>query len=424
MRVWLVTIGEPLPTDGAGDRLHRTGLFAETLAAAGHDVTWWTSTFDHARKRHRADEDRTVPLADNYRIRMMRSRGYGRNVSLGRVLDHRGLARKFARLAPSAPQPEIVVAAMPTPGLSLASAEYGRARGVPVVLDMRDMWPDIFVRVAPAFARPLAGLALGPMKRTLSAACARATAIIGITRPFVEWGLRYAGRPGGDLDRDFPLGYSQRAPSDEAIRQARQFWAGLGLPGAEPGCIACFFGYMGRQFELETVIDAARILHGRGERFTFVLCGTGDNLPALKNRAKGLDSVIFPGWVGYSQIWTLMRMASVGLAPYLPNEDFAASIPNKAIEYFSAGLPVVSSLQGVLQNLLAETHAGVTYENARPEDLASALHSLRDDPNRLHQMSANARALFEERFVAEKVYGEMTGYLENVIAADRADSPA
>ena len=43
MRIWLITVGEPLPTDGA-ERLLRAGILADMLSAKGHDVVFWTST--------------------------------------------------------------------------------------------------------------------------------------------------------------------------------------------------------------------------------------------------------------------------------------------------------------------------------------------------------------------------------------------
>ncbi|GAI08595.1 unnamed protein product, partial [marine sediment metagenome] len=50
MRIWLITIGEPLPSDNNNDRLYRTGILAKLLIQRGHEVVWWTSTFDHVRK--------------------------------------------------------------------------------------------------------------------------------------------------------------------------------------------------------------------------------------------------------------------------------------------------------------------------------------------------------------------------------------
>ena len=39
MRVWLVTIGEPLPIDGTNERLCRTGILANMLVKRGHKVS-------------------------------------------------------------------------------------------------------------------------------------------------------------------------------------------------------------------------------------------------------------------------------------------------------------------------------------------------------------------------------------------------
>ena len=75
MKIWLLTIGEPVPL-GAGvrDRLHRTGAFARYLVSRGHEVTWWTSAFDHFRKQHLAAEDTFLTEPDGLGIRLLRAR--------------------------------------------------------------------------------------------------------------------------------------------------------------------------------------------------------------------------------------------------------------------------------------------------------------------------------------------------------------
>jgi len=51
MRIWLVTIGEPLPIDGSNERLYRMGIIANLLVKKGHKIIWWSSTFNHVRKK-------------------------------------------------------------------------------------------------------------------------------------------------------------------------------------------------------------------------------------------------------------------------------------------------------------------------------------------------------------------------------------
>ena len=54
MRIWLVQRAESTPHDDGGDRrLMRIGILANILRSNGHEVIWWTSSFDHIGKRKR-----------------------------------------------------------------------------------------------------------------------------------------------------------------------------------------------------------------------------------------------------------------------------------------------------------------------------------------------------------------------------------
>jgi glycosyltransferase involved in cell wall biosynthesis len=415
MRVWLVTVGEPLPTDGGGeDRLLRTGLLAQHLVEAGHTVVWWTSAFDHVRKVHRVEADGAVDLGPRYRIWLLRGPGYQKHVSLRRYLEHREVARRFTQRAESEPRPHVILCSLPTIELSMAATRYGRQAGVPVILDIRDLWPEVLLDLLPFWARGPARLAIWPLARAVAQACARATAVVAVSPGYVRWGLALAGRQATALDRDFPHAYSEQVPTDAEVARARAFWTRHGLGGGD-AFICCFFGTFGRQFDLETVLRAARILEKERPSILFVLCGHGDRFERFAALARGRPNVLLPGWVGRAEIWTLMRMAAVGLAPYRCTRNFQEGLPNKPIEYLSAGLPVVSGLRGYLEELLAAGGCGVTYVPGDAADLARRLRELARAPEKLRQMAQRAFALYRERFVAEKVYPLMVRYLEKVV---------
>jgi glycosyltransferase involved in cell wall biosynthesis len=107
-------------------------------------------------------------------------------------------------------------------------------------------------------------------------------------------------------------------------------------------------------------------------------------------------------------------MSQVGLAPYHAEESFTHSLPNKSLEYLSAGLPIVSSLPGALQRLLDANECGLTYANGNPDALESHLRFLISNPESLKRMGANALALFAARFSAEHVYSGMIDYLQKL----------
>ncbi|MDT8903864.1 glycosyltransferase family 4 protein [Anaeroselena agilis] len=419
MRVWLITVGEPLPTDGSCVRLHRAGILADLLHGQGHDVIWWTSTFDHMAKKQRFTSDTVVDLDKRFRMIFLHSCAYASNVSISRILNHIGIARHFSELAPKETKPDVILVSLPTLELSQAAVEYGKRHNVPVVVDVRDLWPDIFVDLFPTAMRPLGRLLLLPYFHMVRSICRQATAIIGITPKIVQWGLDYAGRTATCWDRDFPLAYSGVQPKDEALRSAGKFWGKYGISGSDDQFTVCFFGTMGRQFDLETVIKVGKILEEENAGIRIVLCGTGDNFEKYKQLAGFCKSLIFPGWVGAAEIWTMMRSSHVGLAPYYSTTDFEMSIPNKVIEYLSAGLPIVSSLKGTVAEILSHHGCGVSYKQENPRELANTLADLYRQPKLLETMSKNARRLYEERFAVDDVYGKLVASLEEISSSHK-----
>lgn len=53
MNIWIVEAVKPLPVLGSTYRDLQCGMLAKALVANGHEVVWWSSTFDHMRKMHR-----------------------------------------------------------------------------------------------------------------------------------------------------------------------------------------------------------------------------------------------------------------------------------------------------------------------------------------------------------------------------------
>lgn len=414
MRIWLLKTGEPLPSDGGNVRLMRTGILATMLAQQGHEVVWWASTFDHSLKRHRFHTDKQIEVEPRLTIRLIHSRGYDRNISLDRIVDHREVARGFLEQAKGEEWPDLVLACLPTLDLSSAAVSFARSHGIPCVIDIRDLWPDVFLQLGPRWLQPLTKMVLSPLGRQARSICSGATAILGITPNFVQWGLAHSGRNATRWDRDFPLGYDSRVPSQQALEAADMFWTERGI-GSESGhFVVCFFGTLGHQFDLSTVIEAARLLDSGDRRIKFVICGDGDRRNEYEAASMGLNNIVFPGRIGAAEIWVLMRRACVGLAPYYSTPNFVANLPNKPIEYLSAGLPVVSSLKGALRDLLSEFDCGVTYENGTPTELVHVLCKLYDDYEARDRMSKNAYTVYSSKFVAQTVYGEMISHLERL----------
>jgi len=400
--------------DGKDIHLLRSGILSGKLAEAGYDVTWWHSTVNHQKKTQRFHEHTTVALDEGLRMTFLHGRLYKKNVALARIRNQIETARAFARLAGKEDPPDSIVCALPPLELGLAVVNYGRRHGVPVILDVQDLWPDAFTKFSPDWFKPAWRLVLAPWFRMAKQACAGATTITGPTDPYVDWGIDNSGRPRTPRDVAFPFGYRSATPDRAAVEKAERKWGDLGIGRYPEEFIVCFLGNLGGNYEIELAIEAARRLEADHRPFKFVFCGTGDNLERYRALTAGCESVLFPGWANEPEIWTLMRRSAVGLAPYKPTLTMCRNLTNKPIEYWSAGLPIVSSLKGVLEQALAENDCGLTYEYGDLDSLVEMLTGLCDNPERLRTMSENARRLYLEEYTADKVYDSMVRYIEQI----------
>jgi glycosyltransferase involved in cell wall biosynthesis len=399
----------------------RTGLMGQAFLRRDHQVIWWSGTFNHVTRRQDYLKDTQVELQPRWTAFFLRGRSYRKNLSVARIRNHREMARRFRAQALRLERPDLIVCSYPTIELSDAATRLGRELGVPVVLDLRDMWPDIFSEHFSRRLRPLIRLALAPYYWQGRRAMARATALIGITNEFLEWGLARAGRQRTEWDRAVPLAYSDQPPAAAAVRAAEAFWDERGVSGSDGVFTLVFAGSLGLQLDVHTVIEASRRLAGLGVRHRLVICGTGEREAAYWEQARELPNVIMPGWVNGPQLYVLMRRSHVGLNPLPLRFDFLATVNNKAIEYLSAGLPVVSCpREGALFRLLTEERCGLAYDSGHPEGLVALLRGLVQDREGAAAMSRRATEVYRRRFVAEEVYGELVKHLEELMNQPRS----
>jgi len=93
--------------------------------------------------------------------------------------------------------------------LSLAATRYGKEKNVPVVIDVRDLWPDIFVDLFPIGIRWLAKAVLFVFFKNTRKMFREYTSIRGISDGYLQWALSYAGRNLSVNENVSPLCYKK-----------------------------------------------------------------------------------------------------------------------------------------------------------------------------------------------------------------------
>jgi glycosyltransferase involved in cell wall biosynthesis len=410
MDVWLITVGEPLPLPGTSPRLMRTGVLADALAERGHRVTWWTSEVDHYRKERFPASPNGVWTKPNLQVVLLHGMLYRRNVSIARLVNHWQVARNFRLLAPGRGRPDVVLCSLPTVELSAEAVAYGRRVASPVLIDVRDLWPDVLLGVLPSRLRWFGRQALMPLYWKARRALRDASGIVAISEGYYQWARRLSKRPAGPLDAVIPLGYLSPKGTTEVLDRCRKALAARGVDFHKR--IAWFVGSFGRTYDLAPVIATARALvaEGRQADILFVFSGAGEREAEWRRAADGLRNVVFTGWLGADEIAAMLKSAYVGLGAYAPGAP--QGLPNKLFEYLSAGLPVLSSLQGESADLLAEHQCGLTYQAGNEASLRAGLEQMLRDPAKHESMASNAARLFAERYSSTVVCEQLLALLQ------------
>lgn len=413
MRIWFIKTGENVPVDGKKVRLLRTGVLSEMFSKYENEVIWWTANFDHFQKKHRFEKNEIVEIKRNYKIILLNSRGYKKNVSISRIQDHKDAAKNFVKISTDLPKPDVIVASMPTLDLCIESIKFANANKIPILIDIRDLWPDIFIdELLPKFLHGLARFGLYPLFKQIKFILKNATGIISITQPMLDWGLNYAKRPQNQYDNVFPLAYLPPKITDSQLQKATNELEKMGITKKDHYQLRiCLVGSLtGYKFDLETVIEVAKRLYQQKKNVQIILAGSGEKLAQYQKSAKEITNVVFPGWINSHQIAALYKISDIGLAPYRNSLTYSLSIPTKAIEYMASQLAILTCLRGYLDKFVEDQDCGYFYNDA--DSLYQVILKILDNQSELDRKKNKAFEQYQQKFSGEIVYNE---YIEHIL---------
>lgn len=405
LNIWLLQIGEPLPIQNDIRKL-RTALIADKLLERGFSVFWWGSAFEHQRKLWISKKDKDFFINPNFRIRVLKGCGYRKNVSVNRYLDHIIIARKFRKQAKLNKKPDIIVASMPCYHFAYEGMRYARRHEIPLLVDIRDPWPDIFLT-------PLKKIGLDKLGKILlafdfhrlSILLREANGIVATSKGFLQWGLNKIGRSKGDLDEVFYHGYKKE--NIDSIDKSPIY---IDVPQKK---LILFIGTFGDSYELKLILKVSKKFYNNGNSdILFLLAGTGAQFEDIKREAKHLPNVVLPGWLSKEEIKQILMASWAGIIPCKSAKNTA---PNKVFEYLSAGLPLISSLEGEIKDLIENYQIGLNYKPGDMEGLYRCIHKLASDPILWSKMSTNSSQFFIKYGDADKIYTQYVKHIEKFI---------
>ncbi|WP_409483689.1 glycosyltransferase family 4 protein [Arsenicicoccus dermatophilus] len=244
-------------------------------------------------------------------------------------------------------RPDVVFAS--TPHLLTAVAGWALARTVrvPLVLEIRDLWPESFVAAGLLTRGSWTHRGLEAVERFV---VRRADEIVVVTTGWEQ----HLSRLGADPQRCtvVPNGTEpydlHLSPQDREKRRRS-----LGIDRTT----AVFAGAHGPKDGIDLILDAAASV----PEVDFVLVGDGPAKHDAQSRARreGLSNVRFADPVPKQDLPMLLACCDIGVHSVTPLEVFRLGMsPNKLFDYLAAGLPVVSNAGDAVTGLIGHDRCG------------------------------------------------------------------
>jgi len=300
---------------------------------------------------------------------------------------------------------------VPSLELAEAAANYAKIKSCPIVVDIRDLWPDVYFTMFPKFARTVFKSFFYSEISRARRIFRSANGITAISASYLKWGLQYAERGASDLDQVFHLGFVNNINinQNKTLDFLRAIKAKYGIGMNK--FIATYVGSFSRFYDVRCILEASRIFLD-DDRVHFLIVGSGEKAEELFSIGNKLKNVTMTGWVDFQEVCALLGMTDLGLVAY---SDIATmSLPNKPFEYMASGIPLLSSLKGELEHIILNNNIGRIYEPGDVTSLVSQIKWFLENQDHAKEMGSRALSLFEREFQSEIIYSKLATHLENI----------
>ncbi|MDA7617747.1 glycosyltransferase family 4 protein [Verrucomicrobia bacterium] len=414
-KIWIIQVGEPTPNYKTPNvRLFRSGQLAKKLKQRGHDVTWWTSNFNHATKQKIWNDDKVIYYHDGIKYIYLRGVNYHKNVSILRVINHLQLAIHFLRIYSDQDRPDIIISNYPTVDLSFITAFIANRKKIPYIIDVRDLWPDDIVNL---FSKPLQNLVKSLLVGYYLAVryiFNNTKYITGVTKKYVDWTDSKHKSAHMVTKRVFHLCCDEQTVEQMLIEKKIDDIANKRI------CFV-FSGMLGISVDLEKIFKVFNLLEQRGWIVSVDICGAGDQLEKYRSIFVDENKYHFHGFLDSHKLNNIIKKATFGIIPYFVTGSLNSNIPNKVGEYLNHSLPIINSLKGETENLVKKYNIGINYLDSQPSSIDNAMQYFSNfniNPNNYKVQSDHAKKCYNELFNSNKVYNDYCNWVESIINND------
>ena len=344
------------------------------------------------------------------------STGYRSNIGILRLIDHHILFfNLLLDLFKRKRKPDLIFIGYPPIEWSLAGVIYAKIKKIPIVLDVKDLWPDIFWDKEE----------INPVKKEF---------IKFLFLPYRIYSILIASLtdfitgPTELIAKYFKNNYQNKFLSKILKNQESKIFPSPIVPPKEEEQIKLdiiktnpkeclnilFIGSLMSVYDFETIKKSIEILNKKKIKIQLFIAGRGGSENYIKDIFNHIENVYFLGWINRKEAIDISLNCHLALAPYKNIKNYELNLVNKYIDYMSLGLPILSPLRGFAYELINKYEIGWNYPPKQSSTLARIIMDIIESPNKIKLRSENSLRLFKTKYNFEIVYDQLVNKLEQI----------
>ncbi len=306
-------------------------------------------------------------------------------------------------------RPDVMIATSPQLLVPLSGWCLSRAKRVPLVFEVRDLWPESLEAVSVSDGSSVLHRGLRMLAGFLYRRCEQIVAVTPAIKHHLVSHCRVPADKIAVIENGVETELFTCADVDADLRRE------LGLNGR---FVVAYIGTFGNAHGLETLLAAAEAVGPRIADAQFLLVGEGAEKERilLQVRERRLNNIRILDQQPRGRVPALIRTADVCLVLLKKSQVFETVVPTKMLEFMACGRPVILTARGEAANLLEAAGAGVSIPPEDSAALARAIEALYRDPHRRSSLGKNGRAYMVRHLSRRQTASAYMALLQRVAA--------
>jgi glycosyltransferase involved in cell wall biosynthesis len=318
------------------------------------------------------------------------SSSLGKTTIAHRLADYSSFWVSSIAQAAKTRRPDVILALSTPPMIAFGAALVAKARGIPLVTWVQDVYPEVAVAFGLFGDRHPACLALRVLNRVAHRAARRSVVLSeGMAARVLVQGQRR------ERLRVIPNWSDGQAivpvpAEDNAFRAAHDL---------QRRFVVLYSGNLGVGHDMATLIDAARQLESSHPEVLLLFIGEGGRRAEAEQCAEGLSNVRFLPYQPPDRLALSLSAGDVHVASL--REGLAGLlVPSKLYGILAAGRPLlyVGPEGCEVTRVVREHDVGWTGRPGQSAELAGAIAKAASDPRWVRERGERARRVFQERY--------------------------